>query len=152
MEQWQKREISPQSLLIPVTVALDGADMNIAEENKSFFEDIGFEIDIFGANDIIIRKVPMEMDDAVIGDTVGEIINILGENVESPKRELYEKTLHTVACKKALKGGKHLTADDMEHLVSRVMELEGINTCPHGRPICVRMSKKALEKQFKRIV
>ena len=84
----------------------------------------------------------MEMDDTLIADTLGEIINILDDYSEKPKYELYEKTLHTVACKKALKGGKHLTDDDMESLVSMVMELEGINTCPHGRPICVRMSKK----------
>lgn len=152
MEQWQNNKISAQSLLIPVTVTLDGHDFRVAEDNLAFFADVGFEIDIFGTNDIIIRKVPMEMDDALISDTVSEIINILGDNAVIPKHELYEKTLHTMACKRALKGGKHLTEADMEHLVSQVMELEGINTCPHGRPICVRMSKKTLEKQFKRIV
>ena len=152
MEQWKNNEICAQSMLIPVTVPLDDHDFAVAEANLKFFADVGFEIDIFGSNDIIIRKVPMEMDDALIADTVGEIINILGDNAEVPKHELYEKTLHTMACKRALKGGKHLTDDDMEHLVAQVMELEGINTCPHGRPICVRMSKKALEKQFKRIV
>ncbi len=151
MEQWQNNEISAQSLLIPVTVSLDGQDFHTAEDNLAFFAEVGFEIDIFGTNDIIIRKVPMEMDDTVIADTVSEIIKILGEKAAKPKHELYEKTLHTMACKRALKGGKHLTGADMEHLVSQVMALEGINTCPHGRPICVRMSKKALEKQFKRI-
>ena len=152
MADWQENKISGQSLLIPVTVSLDRHDISIAEENISFFNDVGFEIDIFGTNDIIIRKVPMEMEDSLLSDTIGEIINILGEYAQKPKYELYEKTLHTMACKRALKGGKHLTRDDMESLVAQVMELEGINTCPHGRPICVRMSKKALEKQFKRIV
>ena len=152
MESWQENKILGQSLLIPVTVTLDRQDISVVEENISFFDDIGFEIDIFGTNDIIIRKVPMEMEDSVLSDTIGEIINILGEYAQKPKYELYEKTLHTMACKRALKGGKHLTKDDMESLVAQVMELEGINTCPHGRPICVRMSKKALEKQFKRIV
>ncbi len=152
MEQWENNEISPQSLLIPVTMTLDGTDFQIAEASLEFFADVGFEIDIFGTDDIIIRKVPMEMEDSLITDTVGEIIKILGSNAQSPKHELYEKTLHTMACKRALKGGKHLTKDDMEQLVAQSMALEGINTCPHGRPICVRMSKKALEKQFKRIV
>lgn len=152
MEQWQSNKISAQSLLIPVTLQLDGTDMEIAEANIDFFAEVGFEIDIFGANSIIVRKVPLEAEDITIADTVGEIIKILGANSAKPKHELYESVLHTVACKKALKGGKHLTPDDMEALISRVMELEGINTCPHGRPICVRMSKKSLEKQFKRIV
>lgn len=152
MEQWQNGKISAQSLLIPVTVTLDGEDMQIAEANIAFFGEVGFEIDVFGANSIIVRKVPIEAEDAVIVDTVNEIIRILGANAVKPKHELYESVLHTVACKKALKGGKHLTDGDMQALILRVAELEGINTCPHGRPICVRVSKKALEKQFKRIV
>ncbi|MBR2476545.1 MAG: DNA mismatch repair endonuclease MutL [Clostridia bacterium] len=152
MEQWKNNSISGQNLLLPVTVSLDRHDFSTVEDNLSFFSEVGFEIDIFGTEDIIVRKVPIEMDDALISDTVGDIINILQDNAVVPKHELYEKTLHTVACKRALKGGKHLAEGDMVHLVSQVMALEGINTCPHGRPICIRMSRRALEKQFKRIV
>ena len=152
MDKWSKGKVSPQSLFIPVVISLDGQDFQVARNNVEFFGEIGYEIDIFGAGDIIVRKVPIETDDSVIRETVAEIIDILSKNSAKPKHELYEKTLHTVACKKAIKGGKHLTTADMEHLVSKVMELNSINTCPHGRPICVRMSKTALEKQFKRIV
>lgn len=152
MAEWQNGKISPQSLLIPVVISLDGQDFNTACDNIEFFAEIGFEIDVFGDKDIVVRKVPMEANDDVIRDTVEEIIDILSKNSAKPKHELYEKTLHTVACKKAIKGGRHLTLPEMEHLVGEVMALEGINTCPHGRPICIRMSRTALEKQFKRIV
>lgn len=152
MANWQNGKISPQSLLIPIVISLDGQDFNTACDNKDFFAEIGFEIDVFGDKDIAVRKVPMEASDDVLRETVAEIIDILDKNSAKPKHELYEKTLHTVACKKAIKGGKPLVVSEMEHLVRKVMELEGINTCPHGRPICVRMSKTALEKQFKRIV
>jgi len=152
MENWQKGEVSMQPLLIPVVISLDGYDFNTARDNVEFFAEIGFEIDIFGSNDIIIRKVPLESDDGVIRETISEIIDILSKNSAKPTYELYEKTLHTVACKKAIKGGKNLTRPEMEHLISKVMELDSINTCPHGRPICIRMSKTSLEKQFKRIV
>lgn len=152
MAECHSGTISPQALLIPVVISLDGHDFNIVCDNMEFFGEIGFEIDVFGDSDIIVRKVPMEAEDDVLRETVAEIIDILSKNSAKPKHELYEKTLHTVACKRAIKGGRHLTAEDMEHLVSEVMTLESINTCPHGRPICIRMSKTTLEKQFKRIV
>jgi DNA mismatch repair protein MutL len=152
MESHKNGNISHQQLMIPVSVTLDGADFNTVSSNIGFFEEVGFEIDIFGENEILVRGVPMESDDETIRETLGEIIVILSNNAVVPKHELYEKTLHTVACKKAIKGGRPLTEDEMEHLVCQVMKLESINTCPHGRPICVRMSKKSMEKQFKRIV
>ena len=63
-----------------------------------------------------------------------------------------ENPLHTMACKRAVKGGDLLTNAEMERLTEKVMSFESINTCPHGRPICIRMSKYELEKNFKRIV
>ena len=152
MEKWKTGSVSRQQLMIPVSQTLDGKDFNVVSENIGFFEEVGFEIDIFGENDVLVRSVPMEADDETIRETLAEIIIILSNNSVVPKHELYEKTLHTVACKKAIKGGRVMSRGEMEHLVSQVMELESINTCPHGRPICVRMSKKAMEKQFKRIV
>ena len=35
-------------------------------------------------------------------------------------------------------------------LVKQVMERDDLKHCPHGRPICISLSKKQLEKQFKR--
>ena len=57
-----------------------------------------------------------------------------------------------MACKKAIKGNRELSVAEMETLVENVLMLDDINTCPHGRPITVKMSKYSIEKQFKRIV
>ena len=70
---------------------------------------------------------------------------------EGATLEMYENALHTVACKRALKGNSTLNEKEMKVLCERVLSLgEGINTCPHGRPIMIKMSKYSLEKQFKR--
>ena len=60
--------------------------------------------------------------------------------------------MYTVACKAAIKANHILTKEEMKKLVINVLELENINTCPHGRPIMITMTKYELEKQFKRIV
>ena len=60
--------------------------------------------------------------------------------------------MYSVACKTAIKANRKLSTEEMKTLVRNVLRLHNINTCPHGRPIIVTMSKKELEKEFKRIV
>ena len=66
--------------------------------------------------------------------------------------EKNERLLYTIACKSAVKANMRMSKIEMETLVRNVLRLKNINTCPHGRPIIVTMSKKELEKEFKRIV
>ena len=58
--------------------------------------------------------------------------------------------LHTVACKAAIKAGWNSDEKELLALVKQVMSREDLKHCPHGRPICITLSKKQLEKQFKR--
>jgi len=65
-----------------------------------------------------------------------------------------EKTLDTIACKYAIKANKRLSEREMEDFILKLFDLneKGINTCPHGRPIKIEMTKQEIEKMFKRIV
>ena len=58
--------------------------------------------------------------------------------------------LHTVACKAAIKAGWQTDEKELLALVKQVMDREDLKHCPHGRPVCITLSKKQLEKQFKR--
>ena len=66
------------------------------------------------------------------------------------KENLRDELLHTVACKAAIKAGWHTDERELQVLVKQVMEHDDLKYCPHGRPICITLSKKQLEKQFKR--
>ena len=61
-----------------------------------------------------------------------------------------DEILHTVACKAAIKAGWHSDEKELLVLVEQVMSREELKHCPHGRPICVSLSKKQLEKQVRR--
>ena len=63
-----------------------------------------------------------------------------------------ERVLYTIACKAAVKANHKYSLKELETLLNAVLDLENINTCPHGRPIIITMTKKELEKEFKRIV
>ena len=83
------------------------------------------------------------------------IIELLSEIASSKKEIITEKIqrmIYTIACKAAVKANHSLSETEMNGLLNSVFALENINTCPHGRPITVSVTKKEIEKMFKRIV
>ena len=152
LEDFKNKKISPQVLLIPITVDFSPTDFDVCVSNMEFFSDLGFEMDVFGDRSVIIRQIPYSEDEHVIKDMVNEIVSLLMKNSVDVEKNLVEDALHTMACKRAIKANHELSAKEMETLVEKVLALKDINTCPHGRPIMIKMSKYSLEKQFKRIV
>ncbi len=142
--------ISSQMLLTPVPVRLsaDAAAQLLA--NTAMLEELGFEIDGFGNNTVLVRQIPMDLSP----DTAAEALETMASDLLSGRRETPEtvrdELLHTVACKAAIKAGWHTDEAELLALVKQVMAREDLKYCPHGRPICICLSKKQLEKQFKR--
>ena len=152
VEDYKNKTFCPQVLLIPITMDFAPYDFDMVMNNLELFVQLGFEIDAFGDNTVIIRQIPYAEDEHIVKDTVNEIVELLRKNAIDVKKDLVEDALHTMACKKAIKGNRELSMLEMETLVEKVLAMDNINTCPHGRPITVKMSKYSLEKQFKRIV
>jgi len=151
LEEFYESTIRGQLMLLPVTMTVSAAETVIAEEHKNLFESIGFDVEVFGANSLIIRSTPGTMEEQDIKDTVSQILTLISENRNNIIRQVFEEALHMIACKKALKGNTSLSEKELKALCEKVLWLgDGINTCPHGRPIVVKMTKYALERQFKR--
>ena len=151
-EEIASRRAMSQILIEPVAVNLTPQEMQSYRDSAELFADMGFECDEFGENAVIIRSVPG-------GVELGEVEPLFTELVaqsEEHKKELItdrrERLLYTIACKASVKANMRMSAEEMESLVRRVLRLKNINTCPHGRPIIITMSKKEIEKEFKRIV
>ena len=83
-----------------------------------------------------------------MGELISQAQNLKKELITDKKLHL----MYSVACKSAIKANRRLDEAEMKALVRDVLRLENINTCPHGRPIIITMSKKEMEKEFKRIV
>lgn len=152
MDEWRNKRQMPQVLLLPIIMDFSPMDFEVCRENFDFFSSLGFDMDVFGERSVIIRQIPYAEDEDVVRDTVDEIVTLLGDGSVDAGAELFEDALHTMACKRAVKGNKALSMQEMESLAERILSLPDINTCPHGRPITIKMSKYNLEKQFKRIV
>ena len=143
-------EISSQTLLTPVPVRLraDAAAQLLAK--TGLLEELGFEIDEFGENTLLVRRVPMDLDESQIADTLMEMADDLLSGRSADTDTVRDELLHTMACKAAIKAGWKTDEKELLALVKEVMSRDELKYCPHGRPICITLSKKMLEKQFKR--
>ena len=142
--------ISAQSLLQPVPVRLTPAAAGELLNNTALLEELGFEIEEFGDNTVLARQIPMDLSP----DAAAEALETLAEDLLNGRRErkdtVRDTLLHTVACKAAIKAGWKNDEKELLAVAEAVMSREDLKYCPHGRPICVSLSKKQLEKQFKR--
>ena len=142
--------ISSQYLLTPIPVRLSPEAAAELLSNKPLLGELGFEIDEFGENTVLLRQVPMDLSSDEAADALETIASDLLNGRRESRDTVRDEVLHTVACKAAIKAGWHSDEKELLALVKEVMSREELKYCPHGRPICITLSKKQLEKQFKR--
>ena len=142
--------ISSQALLSPIPVRLSPAATAELLSNRILLEELGFEIDEFGDNTVLLRQIPMDLSVEAAAEAAEAMAADLLSGRKERKDTVRDEILHTVACKAAIKAGWKNDEAELLALVQQVMADENLKYCPHGRPICISLSKKQLEKQFKR--
>ena len=140
----EEKEMSCQMLLSPVAITLSASEYDAVEERRAALEKYGFDVEDFGSNTILVRQVPVSLRDDDIKNVILDIIN-------NSSTDYMEENIHTIACKAAIKANKKLSDKEIDELVRLFVAEGGVNTCPHGRPIIVKITKYELEKMFKRI-
>ena len=142
--------ISSQSLLSPVACRLSPEEASILLANNALLEELGFETEEFGENTLLLRQIPMDLGVEQAQETLEQMAADLLNGRRERKDNVRDEILHTVACKAAIKAGWHSSEKELKVLAEQVMARDDLKHCPHGRPICITLSKKQLEKQFKR--
>ena len=142
--------ISSQMLLSPLPVRLSAESAAELLSYSAMLMELGFEIEEFGDNTVLLRQIPMDLDTKDAADAVETLAADLLRGRREQADTIRDELLHTVACKAAIKAGWNNDEKELLALVEQVMSREDLKYCPHGRPICVSLSKKQLEKQFKR--
>ena len=145
-----QEKISSQSLLTPIPVRLSPSAAAELLANRDMLDELGFEIDEFGENTVLLRQIPMDLSPEDAADALETLAADLLSGRREKKDTVRDELLHTVACKAAIKAGWKNDEKELLAVAKEVMAREDLKYCPHGRPICVTLSKKQLEKQFKR--
>jgi len=145
-----QEKISAQALLTPIPVRLSPAAAAELLTNRELLDELGFEIEEFGENTVILRQIPMDLSPQLAAEALETLAADLLNGRRESKDTVRDELLHTVACKAAIKAGWNNDEAELLALAKQVMAREDLKYCPHGRPICITLSKKQLEKQFKR--
>ncbi len=145
------RAVMSQTLLAPARLRTTEADAELLEQYGALLADLGFEIEPFGQGESIIRSVPADILPSDAGSAVEEILEKLRRGKAPDPAAARDEILHTVACKAAIKAGWGTSRAELERIVEEVLSGR-VKYCPHGRPVSAVLSKKDLEKMFKRIV
>ena len=143
-------DIVSQTLLSPIPVRLRADAAAQLLSKGSLMEELGFELEEFGENTVLVRRVPMDIAESDVADTLMEMADDLLSGRSADTDTVRDELLHTMACKAAIKAGWKTDERELLALVREVMSRDELKYCPHGRPICITLSKKQLEKQFKR--
>lgn len=142
--------IMSQLLLSPLTASLTREETAIVLENRDLVEACGYEVEEFGTDTLLVRQIPSDLDETAALETLEAMAEDLLTGKRLDPASMRDKLLHTIACKASIKAGWHTDPAEREALVKQVLEREDIKYCPHGRPVCVTLTKQQLEKQFKR--
>ncbi|NLX64918.1 MAG: DNA mismatch repair endonuclease MutL [Clostridiaceae bacterium] len=147
----EKKENFSQVLLEPLIIKLTASEYDFVMEKQSAFQSVGFEIEAFGSNTVIIRSIP---DFYESGFNTGDFHEILDRWIQtgSDQSDISDEALYMISCKGALKANRTLSKEEIRGLVESLCTLENPYTCVHGRPVILTMEKKDFEKKFKRIV
>lgn len=143
--------VTSQMVIMPVEFAITAAEAETAQENHELLTKMGFEFTIDGVN-VSLSAIPSGVGWSDCEDLFLELVDEIASNRQEIIDEKKERMLYSISCKASIKANMHITHTEMEKLVEKVFALENINSCPHGRPIVISMSKKEIEKDFKRIV
>ena len=140
-----------QTLLESVTLRLTEEDKELIEANGQLLHELGFEIEPFGESDYILRAVPADMESSDAAAAVEEILEKLRGGKAPDPTSARDEILHTVACKAAIKAGWDTDRAELQRIVDAVLSGQ-VKYCPHGRPVSVTVTRRDLDKLFKRIV
>ena len=141
-----------QLLLMPISVNLTPNEKTLALEKSDFLLDMGFELEDFGGSSVVLRSLPANCPFEEGADLFVEMIGVLSGEESGEVTAALDKAVYTVACRSAIKANQTLSIKELEKLYAEASALEGITTCPHGRPITIKLTKYQIEKMFGRIV
>ena len=145
-EKHLKKEIAVQNLLVPLKVEVSVKEKELVENNIELFKEYGFEIDEFGERELLIRTVPIFDFRESVKDTFFYILDRVNEE---DFRDFREKILISMSCKNAIKAHEPLSFQEMKILIDK-LHIYGKYTCPHGRPIIIKLPFEKLDKMFGR--
>ncbi len=153
LQEFNEESIVSQQLLAPEIINFTSIEMDKFLTNKEIFIKLGFDVSEFGTNSVAIRSVPLVFGEPNVKSLFYDLLDNL--DIDTNINSNYETRVNKImkmACTNAIKAGDKMSEIEILSLFHQLKETENPNSCPHGRPTILEMSKKDIEKAFLRIV
>ena len=141
-----------QLLLTERKLLLSENESGALRDNYETLQKMGFSFDFGSLPYLKIQGIPMVLEGLEMDEVIPEIAENLCLNKNDPQTHLLDDMLHDLACKAAIKANDKTSLEELQALATEVVSDENIRHCPHGRPVMFTLSKRDIEKQFRRIV
>lgn len=153
LRSMKTREFTSQMISPPIVLNLSMQEAELLNTYMDQFTRIGFEIEEFGQDSYAVRAVPDNLFSIAKKDLLIQMLDSLSDEItrnQSP--DLIDEKIASMSCKAAVKGNMKLSVQEVDTLIGELLSLDNPYHCPHGRPTIIAMTKRELEKKFKRIV
>ncbi len=145
------RGIESQNLLLPETIDLSPAQSEAFRLIEDDLESLGFGMMRLSGRTVAIKSVPTDLPANEARNLFAEILDTVdAEKKGAPKSTLRDDIAASLACKAAVKINMKLTPEKMQWLIDRLLVTTSPTTCPHGRPVILRLSMRDIERGFHR--
>lgn len=145
-------QLETQMFLEPIMVLLSYDEYDALSANLDKVRTLGFEIEPDVAPTVAVKGVPIILGDENPTDIVIDLAKNFIDNKLNPQVEIFDDLYHSVACKAAIKANDTSDKIELQALLNEVYGNDDIRYCPHGRPVMITLTKKDIEKQFRRII
>ena len=153
LKSMKTREYTSQMISPPIILNLSMHEAELLKTYMNQFTKIGFEFEEFGEDSYAVRAVPDNLFSIAKKDLLMQMLDNLSLDVaRNATPDLIDEKIASMSCKAAVKGNMRLSIEEIDTLIGELLELDNPYHCPHGRPTIIAMSKRELEKKFKRIV
>ena len=153
LKSMKTREFTSQMISPPIVLNLSMQEAELLNTYMDQFTRIGFEIEEFGQDSYAVRAVPDNLFSIAKKELLIQMLDSLSDEItrnQSP--DLIDEKIASMSCKAAVKGNMKLSVQEVDALIGELLSLDNPYHCPHGRPTIIAMTKRELEKKFKRIV
>ncbi len=152
-KKFKEEKVSIINMLVPMKFELSTSDFNIFMDKKGILDNLGFVIEEFGINTLIVKAHPTWLKKNYEHDNLKSIIDLVIANGKNFNKEKFLDSLaKMVSCKMSVKANEHLSFEQMEHLLDDLAKCDNPYNCCHGRPSIMKFTNYELEKMFRRVL
>ena len=152
LDKLSKNDNKKIDLIVPIKIEMTNKEYIILKQHFDLLSELGFDIEEFGINTIIIRSHPYWLNERYAEDSVRKIIEIVIDKEKFEKDKFIDRVAASVACKASIKAGDHITIEEINKLFDDLAKTNNPFNCAHGRPTIISYSNYELDKMFKRVL